>query len=1213
MTPARLLLRSLTYFWRTNLAVTLGIITATAVIAGALIVGDSVRDSLRTMSLVRLGKIDHALTAQRFFREELGTDISTNVAPIDSGSIAPAIVMTAAVTHDVPQKSKADAPRTVRAGGIQLYAVDERLWEMTDHGGLSVPSGNDVVLNQRTAEQLGVSVGDEINLIVEIPATIPRDSLLGDRKDTVTELLMTVTGIAQDDVGLGRLGLNPSQQLPANAYVALKTMQRQLGLSAVRATRRNPIAKPARVNALFVNTSDDTEGDSSLLSSRFTEQLTEAAHQHLTLADLNLKTVRHKERGYFSLESEQMILESSVTEAGLAVAQELGWRTSPVLVYLVNRLGKPRSIPDPENPNQEILAEYAMYSVVAGIDFQAPNPFGPFEYIAGGPPETGTLPPVEPFPVVLNEWLADDLKGLGGDDVLIHVGDVIPVEYHVVGDRGDLPTEKKTFRVTGIIRLQGPADDPGFTPVVPGVTDVETYGDWREPFPLDHDAITKRDELYWQGNDSLGIPSRRATPKAFLPLSVAQSLWRSRYGNLTSIRMAPPEGMPLETAEQLFQKKLLEKLSPLQTGLVFQPVKQQGLKAADGTTDFSGLFVGFSFFLIVAAMLLVGLLFRLGIERRTKEYGLLCAVGWEPAKVRRQFLKEGLLLSITGGLIGLPAAIGYAGLMVYGLKTWWRAAIGTPFLFLSVTPRSLVIGLAIGLIVAWLAIVWALRQMRGFSSRELLAGVTEKILDAEGILQRGRTSVRIAITTLTLALLLLGASLAGMVPSTEAFSGFSWRVVAFFVVGISVLTGSLAALAWWLNTDRSLAVHGQGTIAVGRLGLRNAARHRGRSVLTASLIASATFVIVAVATGQRNPAVEQPVKTSGNGGFTLVAETSQPILYDLNSESGRQQLNLTAESKRDRQRLQAMQVMPFRMRSGEDASCLNLYQTRLPTILGVPQDVIQAMSSERRFAFADTPSDDPWNLLTQPLENGHVPILGDMNTLLYSLKKPIGESIEIPPEALVGSEVDHANMQVVGMFDGSIFQGVLLMSEENFLRLFPKVAGYRYFLIEIDPQEAASLSELLESRLDGFGFDAEPVADRLQDFLAVQNTYLSTFQTLGGLGLLLGSIGLGAVMLRNVLERRSELALMRAIGFPNTSISILVLSENAFLLLWGLLAGTLAALLAMTPHLNSTGADVPWVSLELMLLAVFAIGMLTALTAVREAVRTPIVATLRME
>ena len=118
----------------------------------------------------------------------------------------------------------------------------------------------------------------------------------------------------------------------------------------------------------------------------------------------------------------------------------------------------------------------------------------------------------------------------------------------------------------------------------------------------------------------------------------------------------------------------------------------------------------------------------------------------------------------------------------------------------------------------------------------------------------------------------------------------------------------------------------------------------------------------------------------------------------------------------------------------------------------------------------------------------------------------------------------------------------------------------------------------LESALGDYGLDAVPAADRLADLLAVQNTYLATFQSLGGLGLLLGTLGLAVVQLRNVLERRGELALMRSVGFRRRRLSAMVLLESALLLLLGLAVGCTAALVAVLPHWLAGGAAAPWQS-----------------------------------
>ena len=56
-----LVFRGLSYYWRTNVAVVVGVATAVAVLAGALLVGDSVRGSLRDLVLQRLGRADRVV------------------------------------------------------------------------------------------------------------------------------------------------------------------------------------------------------------------------------------------------------------------------------------------------------------------------------------------------------------------------------------------------------------------------------------------------------------------------------------------------------------------------------------------------------------------------------------------------------------------------------------------------------------------------------------------------------------------------------------------------------------------------------------------------------------------------------------------------------------------------------------------------------------------------------------------------------------------------------------------------------------------------------------------------------------------------------------------------------------------------------------------------------------------------------------------------
>ena len=123
----------------------------------------------------------------------------------------------------------------------------------------------------------------------------------------------------------------------------------------------------------------------------------------------------------------------------------------------------------------------------------------------------------------------------------------------------------------------------------------------------------------------------------------------------------------------------------------------------------------------------------------------------------------------------------------------------------------------------------------------------------------------------------------------------------------------------------------------------------------------------------------------------------------------------------------------------------------------------------------------------------------------------------------------------------------------------------------------------LESTLAEDGFDVVDAREQLAAFLAVQNTYLSTFQSLGALGLLLGTIGLAVVQLRSVLERRGELALMRAAGFRRRRLMGMVMCENGVLLVGGLAVGCARRGRGAVPQWVPQGASVPWPSLAVLL------------------------------
>jgi ABC-type antimicrobial peptide transport system permease subunit len=333
-----------------------------------------------------------------------------------------------------------------------------------------------------------------------------------------------------------------------------------------------------------------------------------------------------------------------------------------------------------------------------------------------------------------------------------------------------------------------------------------------------------------------------------------------------------------------------------------------------------------------------------------------------------------------------------------------------------------------------------------------------------------------------------------------------------------------------------------------------------------------------------------------------VAETVVPVVHNLNASEGREALNLTSTDV-----LTNVNFVQLRLKPGDDASCLNLYQPRNPRVLGVSDEFVNG----GRFAFQSSlansgeENQNPWLLLNRELEPGVVPVIADANSINYVLHLKLGE------ELVLNTNTGPVRLRIVGALADSIFQSELVMSEKNFLRLFPAEEGFRYFLV--DAPQAEAVAQLLEDRLADLGFDAVTTSDRLANFHRVENTYLSTFQMLGALGLLLGTLGMAAVLLRNVLERRRELALLRAFGYNSRHFTLMVVAENAFLLLSGLVIGAVCALLAIAPVFLERGGRLPNISLGVLLLAVLISGLIASLVATWAALRSPLLPSLRAE
>ncbi|MCB1236113.1 MAG: ABC transporter permease, partial [Verrucomicrobiae bacterium] len=874
----------------------------------------------------------------------------------------------------------------------------------------------------------------------------------------------------------------------------------------------------------------------------------EAVHEAWTLADAELNLARVGPEGsLWQLSTARVFLEPELRKKAEAIA---GDRADGVLTYLVNEIRQgDRATP---------------YSMVAATGHRA----------------NGIVPAdLRPNEIVVTDWLAEDLN--------LRNGDAVHLSYFVV-DRGRRMREEKTeFTVRAVAPIDQPQVEASWTPEFPGVFEVDSLDAWEPGIPIDKERIRKKDDEYWN--------EYRTTPKAFIRLESGRKLWANRFGDTTSLRF-PADSISAEE----FAAKLKGSVSLGDLGWALRDPRAEAAAAVGDSFDFGQLFAYMSFFLIVAALTLTGLVFVFGIEQRATQIGLLMATGFPAGTVRRMFLLESGLLAVLGAGLGLAGGWVYTKLALLGMAGAWRAAAtGIAFVY-DLRPASLAIAFGITVLMA-LGVVWfASRLVTRVQPGHLIAG-GDAIAAETGRARKvtGTWSFRIGAVSLLGG---LGCLFAPKAPGTMAEQGL------FFGAGFLLTAAGVCACALGF---RLLERPRPGLPTLGSLARRNALRRKGRSLAVIGLMAAGVFMVTAINSFRLEGERGAGRRGSGTGGFAYVGETTLPVYEDLNSAQGREKYGLDARGD--------WRTVQFRVSDGDDASCLNLNRAQRPRLMAADSAALATLNPFAFSGLAKKPAagQSPWSLLT-PGEDATAtgeagfpvfPGMIDMNTATYALKKGLGDVVEY--EAASGKRF---GVRLVGMLRTSILQGCLVIDEAAFVSQFPDAGGYRYFLLDApSPEAAAPVAEQLTRMLGDRGLQMLPAWERLNEFNAVQNTYLSIFSTLGGLGLLLGTVGLAVVVGRNVLERRGQLGLMRAVGFTRDRLARLVLGEHWFLHALGVILGVATAAVAVAPKLFSKAGDLPTGLLAGVNGAILAGGLLFCWLAAKIVLRGPLIDALRSE
>lgn len=1036
MSIFNLVIRSFRFYLASNIAAASGIAIATAVICGAIIIGNSLDYSLLKIVDYRLNKTTHTITAgERIFTKKLAYKIND----YKTITAAPILKTDAIVTL----QDNAGA----RLNNVQVFGVDSLFNNLQNCSSINYNiEFGEAVINRNLANRLNLEIGDFILVRFKNIGAIPSNTPFVSEDNQTISRRIKIAKIANEKEG-GNFNLQVSQSTPFNIFVNLDWLNRVLDLN-----------NNANIIALDIEKEKNTDEIKNILKN------------NISLEDLNIEIKYNESQNKYLLRSKRVFFDNYLTE----IITELIPDAEKHLTYFANSL-----------ESAESLTPYSFITATNSNRFQ-----------------------LKPNEIIINSWLSNDLN--------VKVGDSIILKYFKVGLLRELTEEKSSFLVSNIISLDEAVLDKIVMPHLPGLSDAGNCRDWDTGIPIDLKLIRDKDEDYWE--------KYKGTPKAYISLNTGQNLWENRFGNLTSFII---DGS--EYSENHIRELIEEKVNPLLLEFQINEVRKKGIYAAKGGDDFSQLFAGLGMFIIISGLMLSVLLLSMSIKRREKQIELYNQLGFSKKLIQKIIMYEFSLISLFGVIIGMLISLGYSELVLLALNEIWNDIVRTNILTLHYNWLYIFIGSFISFVAGISVAFPAIRnKVKDHKTNQQIKAPKKK--------SRHKAALFLSIILLIFSVIAISYLL---------FTSKDDNVIFWFITGLSILLAVLLYCYYFVNSVK----HGSAyTLSTVKLSLRNISRNPLRSLSIIVLLSLGSFILVVTASNRNNYIINISDKTGGTGGFSFFAETTVPILLNLNEESTQRKYGINNK----------IDFVQFLSVYDDDASCLNLNQVINPRILGVDPHLL-----ENRFSFISTHKDldkkNPWLSLNQDFE-GIIPAIADNTVIRWGMGKSVGDTL-----SYLNSSGEEVKLLLIGGMANSIFQGNVIISQNNFTKNFPAAGGSNVFLLELlNNNKDESINEL-EIVFRDYGWNMIATDERLAEFNTVENTYLSIFFLMGALGMLIGTIGLAVVIAKTIIERNQEIALLHSIGIPSKLMNKIFIYEYSVLFFIGMFTGIIAGIIANLP------------------------------------------------
>jgi ABC-type antimicrobial peptide transport system permease subunit len=734
--------------------------------------------------------------------------------------------------------------------------------------------------------------------------------------------------------------------------------------------------------------------------------------------------------------------------------------------------------------------------------------------------------------ILINKWLAGDIHAISGDSLTLSW-------FYPVGNH--LETRSEKFVVSGIAGSEPEFNDPSLMPEFPGISGRTSCSSWDAGIPILIDKIRDKDEEYWN--------LFKGTPKAFVSYETAKRLWGNNFGMATALRF------PESTTPERILEALIGNIDPADAGFTVSDVRESGREAAVSGVDFGTLFLSLGFFMLLSCVILLTFTISIYFDSKKDQIRTFHALGFRNKLIGKITIYETLVISVTGALAGVILGYAVNFLLVKALNSVWTGAVQTNTIIPAVNLLTLIAGFLSTIFISQLIVIIKLRRYL-----QLLSGKSEKRYS----IRSARKNFILFLLTLLPAIILLLLTLLNRNASiTVSFSGGILIFISFI----------LALRQYYLSPSEKKAK------SIFRLSAEFYRFNPSQALAPMIFIASGLFAIIITGSNRQAVTAEMLENKGGTGGYLLFAESALPVRQDLNSDEGKKEFGLNEPQFGNPLIVQIPEV------KGDDASCLNLNKVKAPPLLGIDPSQFMSRGS---FSFATVLKNsdiNPWLLLNERSKDNIIYGIADQTVLQWGLMKKTGDTLIYRTEK--GKTL---HIVICGGLKSSVFQGHLIIGEANLREYFPSVPGSSLFLFDTDSAAANDLITLLSDRFSNYGLSVEKASDKLASFFVVTNTYLNVFTILGILGLVLGVLGLGFILTRNFELRKSEFSLLYACGYNSGMLRKYLITDQVLILLWGVIAGTLSAIIATLPSLRNNNG----ISLSLLLLmtsAVIVVGL----------------------